>query len=290
MKALVVGNGRLPDFIVVGAMKAGTTTFFRQLGRHPDVWLPQMKEPSFFNDETRYQRGVDWYRGLFPVDGYATGEASVAYSDPAVAPLVAERIGALVPEVKIIFLARDPEARLRSHYLHECLKGRERRPLEECLRPPGSPYERRSLYFRSLVPFVDVLGRDNVLVVASNRLVDSRTWAAVQDFLGLERFVMSAVTSHNVSDARGRETLAMRSLRSTGALVLAGRVPAPLRRLSKPLFSRRDRRYEQMRLEARTGTIPPDVHFRIQSDISDFQRLIGWTRPAWAETRDPGRG
>ena len=71
-----VPEGRFPDFIIVGAMKAGTTTLFRRLGSHPDTRLPAVKEPQFFTVDSHYRQGPASYAALFPSAGM-TGEASV---------------------------------------------------------------------------------------------------------------------------------------------------------------------------------------------------------------------
>ena len=87
--------GRLPDFIVIGAMKAGTTSLSVWLGAHPDVDLPGVKEPNFFSTpEKPGTKGIASYRALFAGTrpGFVTGEFSVAYSSPEKAGLAAERI------------------------------------------------------------------------------------------------------------------------------------------------------------------------------------------------------
>ena len=84
-----------------------------------------MKEPVFFSDETAWNRGTDWYRSLFAesAPGSLTGEASVEYTDPAVADTAAARIAATIPDARLVCLLRDPIDRLRSHYRHEVQRG-----------------------------------------------------------------------------------------------------------------------------------------------------------------------
>ena len=97
---------KLPDFIVIGAMKAGTTSLFNWLGTHPEVSLPRTKEPNFFSDDSRWSRGVDEYARLFEECGTATltAEASVAYTHPRKNSVAAARISAVVPSAKLVFL------------------------------------------------------------------------------------------------------------------------------------------------------------------------------------------
>lgn len=58
-------SARLPNFIVIGAMKSGTTSLFRYLEPHPEVFMPRLKELDFFIVEWNWARGLDWYRRRF---------------------------------------------------------------------------------------------------------------------------------------------------------------------------------------------------------------------------------
>ena len=78
---LMAGEPRLPNFLVIGAMKAGTTSLFHYLRDHPQVFLPEEKELYFFTEEDNWHRGLEWYRSRFrgAGDAKAVGEASVGY-------------------------------------------------------------------------------------------------------------------------------------------------------------------------------------------------------------------
>ena len=120
----------LPNFFIVGAPRAGTTSLYRYLRRHPQVFMPAVKEPHFFAninpdpdqrhlfpamDEGQYVRlfrGALHYRAI--------GEASPSY---LVTKGAAERIKARVPNAKIIMLLRDPTERAFSHYLMDIRDG-----------------------------------------------------------------------------------------------------------------------------------------------------------------------
>lgn len=129
-------RGRLPDFLIVGAAKSGTTSLYRYLSDHPDIFMPpECKEPRYFVSErfrtfraecNRYEAQVrartvydiDAYRALFQNAGStkAAGEASVAYlyyHDTAIA-----NIKRVAGDIKIIIILRDPVARAYSHYAH----------------------------------------------------------------------------------------------------------------------------------------------------------------------------
>jgi len=123
----------LPHFIIIGAMKGGTTSLFNYLAQHPQILETQKKEVHYFDNN--YDRGEPWYRAHFPLresirSGYITGEASPLY---LFNPLVAHRIRQLVPNARLIAMLRNPTERAISHYFHEVRRGREPLSLMEAL-------------------------------------------------------------------------------------------------------------------------------------------------------------
>lgn len=154
--------GVLPNLIVIGAMKCGTTALHRYLDLHPEVAMSEPKELNFFFGPERlderdepaarsagnWHRGVGWYAMQFrpaPV----RGEASPGYTSPSF-PEAAERMARVVPEARLVYAVRDPVARAVSQYLHHRADGTERRPIEEALLDPASQYLARSLYHERL--------------------------------------------------------------------------------------------------------------------------------------------
>ena len=120
----------LPDFLVLGAQKAGTTALYAYLRWHPAITGPSWKEVSFF--DRHWWRGESWYRGQFPLrsGGRLVGEASPSY---LFHPLAPERVRALVPDARLVALVRNPVDRAYSHYQHEVSLGREPLSFEAAL-------------------------------------------------------------------------------------------------------------------------------------------------------------
>lgn len=110
---------RLPDFIIVGAAKAGTTSLYALLERHPDIFMPVPKEPEFFARDDHYAKGITEYAALFEgaEAGQVVGEASTLYSLAPHFGLTAERIKAHIPSVKLIYVLREPVSRAYSFYV-----------------------------------------------------------------------------------------------------------------------------------------------------------------------------
>ena len=117
-------RGRLPDFLIVGAAKSGTSSLFSYLARHPAIFGSDPKEPCYFDPHANLDRGLLWYRQLF-ADAerwQLCGEASTNYTRYPQVPGVPARIQATVPDAKLIYLMRHPVDRAYSHYVHAYTK------------------------------------------------------------------------------------------------------------------------------------------------------------------------
>jgi hypothetical protein len=118
------GRPRLPDALIIGAAKSGTTNLARGLGRHPQVFLCPIKEPEFFSHDEKFARGLDWYTGLFAParEGQVCIEASTSYTRHPQHPEVARRLHRQCPGAKLIYLMRHPVDRAYSHFIHRYTK------------------------------------------------------------------------------------------------------------------------------------------------------------------------
>jgi hypothetical protein len=119
--------GRLPDFLIIGAAKAGTTTLHALLARHPGVYMARSsdpsvrdKEPCFFDPAVHWSRGIDWYRSLFAAarPDQRCGEASTNYTRYPQVDGVPERIAGVIPRARLVYLMRHPVERAYSHFVH----------------------------------------------------------------------------------------------------------------------------------------------------------------------------
>jgi hypothetical protein len=204
-------GGRLPDFIIVGAQKSGTSSLYRWLGEAASIEVPSKKELHFF--DTNFRRGADWYRSFFagrdgPSAGALTGEATPYY---LFHPLAPARVRETVPEVRLIAVLRNPVERAVSHYYHELGNGVESLPLEAALdqepdrlageaermvAEPGYEsfnhrhfsYQARGVYVDQLEDWRKHFPADQLLVVKSERLFEDTAaeMGRVMEFLGVE--------------------------------------------------------------------------------------------------------
>ena len=158
-------SGALPNVVVIGAMKCGTTSLHHYLDLHPEIAMSQPKELNFFfgpdgpdrepPDWSRgnWHRGPAWYAGQFDPAAAVRGEASPGYTSPSY-PEVAGRMAALIPGARLVYAVRDPVRRAISQYWHHRRQGTEHRHLEDALLDPGSQYISRGRYFERLAPFL----------------------------------------------------------------------------------------------------------------------------------------
>ena len=198
-----------PDFIIIGAMKCGTSTLQAQLAAQPGIFMTTPKEPNYFSDDDVFARGEAWYDGLFAEarPGDLTGEASTHYTKLPTYPETLARMTARVPAPKLIYMMRDPLQRAVSHYIHEwTMEVMGDDPVEAFRSHPELiAYSR---YAMQLAPFVERYGRDAILLIRLEQMKadPEGTLARVGHFLGREDLVWNHdLGDQNVSAERIRK-------------------------------------------------------------------------------------
>lgn len=197
-----------PNFFIVGAPKCGTTALYTYLRNHPDVFMPDVKEPHYFGSdlEFRYRRRPDAerYRSYFEeADGRSRiGEASIWYLYSSSA---AREIREAVPEARAIALVRDPVEMITAMHSQFVYNGHEDLSLADALAaeadraagrripdranfPAGLRYRRIASFAEQIERYVEALGPDAVRVVVFDDLKADApaTYGGVLGFLGLD--------------------------------------------------------------------------------------------------------
>lgn len=185
----VSAAARLPNFFVIGSMKSGTSSLYRYLAAHRQIFMPEPKEPDYFATQESFEQRREWYEGLFaPANGaIAVGEASTSSTKFPDMVGVPERIASLVPQARLIYLVRHPIERIRSQYLHELLMSEQREPIEKAL-TTHARYVNYSRYWMQLERFLQWFPPEQILVLTSDALRNDRlaTLASVCAFLGVD--------------------------------------------------------------------------------------------------------
>lgn len=198
-----------PDYMVIGAMKCGTTTLAAQLGAQEGLFMTTPKEPFYFSDDAVYAKGPDWYGGLFgsAAPGDLLGEASTHYTKRPDYPETIARIQAAGLSPKLVYMIRDPMVRIVSHYIHAWSEGWLTDPLETAL----ESYPRLVDYGRygwQIAPWIEAFGQDAVLLTSLERqkAAPEAELARIAAHIGLERPVtLQDMSAQNESAARVRK-------------------------------------------------------------------------------------
>jgi Sulfotransferase domain len=181
-------TGALPNLIVIGAQKCGTSGLHYYLSLHPETSMSKPKELNFFIAERNYPRGFDWYRAHFDPRATVRGEASPNYTAYPQHVGVPERMHAAVPGAKLLYMVRDPIDRIAAHWIHNFAKRREKGDLRATLMHANTSYLARSHYYMQLQQFLRCYPREQILLVEQEELRNRRlqTLRTVFEFIGVD--------------------------------------------------------------------------------------------------------
>ena len=184
-------EGRLPDWIIIGAMKAATSSLHRYLAEHPQIATSTPKELDFFVAD-RYERlGIDWYRQQFndPPGALTAGESSVNYTKCHEQPGVAERMHRHLPDVKLVYILRDPLKRIESHWIHVVGSGVWRGDFESAVADPEtSDPVQTSRYWTQLSEYLEFYDPSQIKVMSYEAVSadPQRAVEEVLEFIGMD--------------------------------------------------------------------------------------------------------
>ena len=219
----------MPNFIIIGAAKCGTTSLYKYLIQHPNIKSGLQKEPSFFN--TYFEKGPIWYRANFPINrqNFITGEASPGYFCYSPAP---QRIANLIPSIKLIVLLRNPVDRVYSLYYHNLKHSgnKDTLPFEQAIKKEAErldnklrkiindeknydrkdyyflhkkyyhyAYLRRCIYIDYIKHWMQIFPKDQFLILQSEDLFKypQKTYAQVLNFMNLPYYSLQKYRKYN---------------------------------------------------------------------------------------------
>lgn len=307
----------LPDFLVAGVPKAGTTALHSALSRHPGLYMSPIKEPKFFltdgpppakggpGDVLTYREHVwqrEKYEALFDgaPPGALRGESTPLYLYDRAA---LRRVRNLIPAAKLIVVVRDPVERAHSNWTHLWSAGLE--PVGDFVRACAEEerriaagwasfwhYTRLGRYGEQLCHAFSLFPREQVLVLRYRRLVDepAATLDRICGFLGVRADVLSEIPRENVTAhpehtlAHRAASLGMRAGDAAGRLLPGSAASAATRRLER--FLQRGRRERQpLGWEQRQALLP-----RFEDDIRLLENVLGEDFSDWLGPRERSGG
>lgn len=285
-----------PTFLVIGAMKSGTTSLHHYLKLHPEIQIPAMKELNFFSGppgaypypagSRRIERLAE-YEKLFDPAFEVRGEVSPNYTVHPRRAGTSERVKDIVPDAKLIYTVRDPITRAVSQYQHHVASLNERRSLADALledieRDPYSLYTCPGLYAMQLEKYLCHFPQERILIVDQVDLLANRraTLREIFAFLSVDDSFVSPGFDEEILTAKDHRTYSklvvlMAWLRTTPLLKL----PRGMRVLTRRSLER----VVSQPLEA--STLDEDLRHRLQDFYADdagrFRELTGRNFSTW---------
>jgi hypothetical protein len=271
----------LPNFLVIGAMKAGTTSLYQYLASHPEVFMSTPKELHFFS--WKAGSDLDWYQQHFASTGraIAVGEASATYTTYPDAEGAAARIAEVVPDARLVYLVRHPIDRMRSHYLHLVSRGEERVPIDQAL-IVNPVYLRTSRYAERIEQYLHHFPREQILIVQSERLLTARgeTMRQIYRFIGADdSWVPSTLEQefHRTSGKSMPRSGVQPLRRNPHAMKLARHLPDSSVKLVRRIIRRP--------IEPDRGQINQDLRTQLENlvrtDVRRLRALLGEGFDGW---------
>lgn len=307
---------KLPNFLIIGAPKAGTTSLYRYIQSHPQVFMPKEKEPHFFSFEGR-TTGFDGpgqakfmkkrvtrfedYKKLFSLvnDEIAIGEASTSY---LYVPDAAKRIKQYIPETKIIAVLRQPVDRAFSNYLHHYCNGGEtildfteaiqaEQSRQENNWSPFWQYKSIGFYYQHLKRYFNLFEKEKLRIYLYEDLIQnpSQTLQDVFNFLGVDSSLYDSsveTKKYNVTKIRVKPRSALvhnlihheNYLKSTAAKLL----PAQVRRSVRDFINQNNKvKIEDPYKPILSFSTWADLTKDYREDILSLQELIGKDLTHW---------
>lgn len=297
----------LPNFLIIGAAKSGTSSLYMYLKQHPQIYLSPIKEPHFFsydskskmtsgpgdfipNAITDFEEYIHLFDGV--KDEIAIGEASPTYLYREEAPI---RIHALIPSVKIICILRDPAERAFSAYKHlvrehretakdfqEALALEEDRISKNC--GPLWHFVNVGLYYQQLKRYYDLFDPKNILVLLQEDLLKDPTtvFSRIFDFLRVDpEFLPDSSKKYNISGLPKNKRVHK----------IAGKIfnsPNPIRWLSRKIIPRQTRKKFKRSViqnNMEQSEIPENIREELlnafKEDIQNLEQLINQDLSNW---------
>lgn len=286
-------RSNVPNFICIGAQKAGTSTLYSILSQHPDILLSTPKETFYFQDDEKFSDGLAGYLSYFP--NY-NGQPVTGGIEPSYMPLekVPERLAELLgKEVRILACLRNPVDRAYSHYWMNRRKGFESLSFEaalvaetERIKSGDSEqlrygYVRSGLYAKHLRRYFDVFDPSHIKVISFEQDLISATEDTIKlilKFLGVQELALDVEEKANTARMPRAPVVSKLLYKRNGKPSLL-RWALPSKRLRSALRSYLEKPFTPPKLDVATRTEIFDRYF--SADVRQLEAMLGAKFSSW---------
>ncbi|RXP45405.1 sulfotransferase [Lutibacter sp. HS1-25] len=260
----------LPNFLIIGAMKCGTTSLHDYLGKHPEIYTTNPKEIHFFTKDIYNPALLNEYLSNFKSNKKISGASPQNYTKRHRIDFsgVPERLYKHAPNIKLIYVVRDPIKRIISHY-NEAQEGGyapEQSFNNYLVEYKNNHYVKTSMYYYQLQAYLEYFSMDQILVIESERLLTNRleTLNTVFDFLGVSKMKDESIFNYetNASTQKLRKNTMGSILFDSKLNVLKNILPHKIRTVLK-----KNRITEKL---TRTAIIQEKIEPALEKEIRDY--------------------
>lgn len=274
----------LVDFMLIGAQKCGTTSLAGQLAGHEDICFCAIKEPGYFHKTPEWQANLDDYHSLYaPEDGQLCGEASTMYTFLPEYVETYSRLYAYNPNLKLIYMMRQPVERIVSHYTHNFVRRIDERPPEEAIMADPA-YINRSRYSVQIRPYLELFGSENVLLLIFEEYIADQiaTLKRIATFLGINSSTFDLSDTTPKHQSTGNFYLRSEGLREFTKTSLFRKVrpyiPAGIRQPIRKQFS--DKIDEKPQF---SDALKQTIWRFVEDDVIAMEQLLNRHLTAWRQ-------
>ena len=272
----------LVDFAIIGAQKCGTTSLAAQLAGHPEICFCEEKEPGYFHQNEDWRSGLEAYHRLYnPMEGQICGEASTMYTFLPEWQGTHARLFAYNPDLKLIYIMRQPVERVISNYSHNLVRGLVKAPPEAVVF--NDPvYINRSRYAVQLRPYLELFPRENLLLLLFEDYIADQpsTLRKIAAFLGISPDAyaqMDAADKHKTVGQTYLKNSAIRAMVSSRAFqAVRPRLSSSIR---QPIRRRLSNKLDEKPFFA--PALRQEIWRFVEDDVRGVEELLGRPLDLW---------
>lgn len=273
-------EGKLPNLLIIGAMKSGTSSLHDYLSLHPDIFMSGPKEIHYFADENYHLKTIDWYKSFFKTDKKIRGCSPQSYTKchNKFYQHIPERIKKHKPDVKMIYIVRDPIKRYSSHILesYHC------DPQEDILYSKESDnYLKTSMYYMQLQAYLKYFDLSQIHILSLEDLEKNRLdeLNAIFRFLGVEELrdekLFDFVT--NAAETKAIPTV----IRHHWLYRLGNKISRKIttkiaNRIASNFFA------HQLKKQVLTEKEEKELRTKLEEDVTNFRKITGKDFSNWS--------